>query len=102
MPSLSLPLRRLLSLGLSLGLSLLPRAAEAALDAGSLELVWYDEFGGGAVDWDKWVVDVGDGCDVNLCDWGNAEQQVSRGGESTAVAVYLRATAQHAILKESL
>lgn len=51
--------------------------AEAALDREALELVWYDEFGGGSVDWDKWLVDEGDGCDVNLCDWGNGEKQAS-------------------------
>lgn len=49
---------------------------EAALDLEELDLVWQDEFKGGAVDWDKWVVDEGDGCDVELCDWGNGEQQV--------------------------
>ena len=65
-----------MSVVLSLVLSLLPRAAEAALDQEALELVWYDEFAGGSVDWDKWVVDEGDGCDINLCDWGNGEKQV--------------------------
>ena len=65
-----------MSVVLSLVLSLLPRAAEAALDQEALELVWYDEFAGGSLDWDKWVVDEGDGCDINLCDWGNGEKQV--------------------------
>lgn len=52
------------------------RAAQGALDSDALRLVWYDEFDGAQVDWDKWVVDEGDGCDVNLCDWGNGEKQV--------------------------
>ncbi|CAN0567513.1 unnamed protein product, partial [Laminaria digitata] len=51
-------------------------AAEAALDIESLELVWFDDFVGDSVDWDKWIVDEGDGCDVGLCDWGNGEKQV--------------------------
>ena len=58
-------------------LLLLVWTAEAALDSGALELVWYDDFSGAAVDWDKWIVDEGDGCDVGLCDWGNGEKQVS-------------------------
>lgn len=62
---------------LSLALSLLPPTAEAALDQEALELVWYDEFSGGSVDLDKWVVDEGDGCDMELCDWGNGEKQAS-------------------------
>eukprot|EP00903_Cladosiphon_okamuranus_P018231 g16770.t1 len=62
-----------------------PRTAEAALDQEALELVWYDDFAGSSVDWDKWVVDEGDGCDVNLCDWGNGEKQYYR-TENAAVA----------------
>eukprot|EP00752_Nemacystus_decipiens_P012339 g10939.t1 len=75
----------LLLLILSLVLSVLPLTAEAALDQETLELVWYDEFVGGSVDWDKWVVDEGDGCDINLCDWGNGERQYYR-TENAAVA----------------
>lgn len=52
-------------------------AVEAALVTEDLQLVWHDEFNGGSVDWDKWVVDEGDGCDVDLCDWGNGEKQAS-------------------------
>ena len=59
-----------------MGLSLLGRSAEASLDQESLELVWFDNFLGESLDWDKWIVDVGDGCDIGLCDWGNGEQQV--------------------------
>lgn len=59
-------------------LLLLRRTSEAALDAEALRLVWYDEFEGAQLDWDKWVVDEGDGCDVLLCDWGNSEQQVQQ------------------------
>lgn len=58
--------------------SLVAREANTALDRDSLELVWYDNFSGDSLDWDKWVVDEGDGCDIDLCDWGNGEQQVNR------------------------
>ncbi|CAN0516537.1 unnamed protein product, partial [Scytosiphon promiscuus] len=51
-------------------------AGEAALDVDALELVWFDDFVGNSVDWDKWIVDEGDGCDIGLCDWGNGEKQV--------------------------
>lgn len=51
--------------------------AGAELDFDELELAWRDEFHGGSVDWDKWVADEGDGCDVDLCDWGNGEKQAS-------------------------
>lgn len=58
-------------------LLLLGWTVEAAIDQEALELVWYDDFEGSSVDWDKWIVDKGDGCDVGLCDWGNGEEQVS-------------------------
>lgn len=64
--------------GSSLFLFLLCRTSEAALDTEALRLVWYDEFQGAQLDWDKWIVDEGDGCDVLLCDWGNSEQQVQQ------------------------
>jgi beta-glucanase (GH16 family) len=38
-------------------------------------LVWSDEFEGSALDPSKWSVQVGDGCDINLCGWGNNELQ---------------------------
>lgn len=57
-------------------LALVALATEGAIDTDSLELVWYDDFVGGDVDWDKWVADEGDGCDIDLCDWGNSEKQV--------------------------
>ena len=39
------------------------------------DLVWADEFDGDAVDESKWSFQIGDGCDINLCGWGNNELQ---------------------------
>ena len=38
-------------------------------------LVWSDEFNGTALDAAKWSVQVGDGCDLGICGWGNNELQ---------------------------
>lgn len=38
-------------------------------------LVWSDEFNGTAVDPLKWEFQLGDGCDIGLCGWGNNELQ---------------------------
>lgn len=37
------------------------------------KLVWSDEFDGTALDQTKWNYQIGDGCDINLCGWGNNE-----------------------------
>lgn len=39
------------------------------------KLIWNDEFDTpGSPDPTKWKYDLGDGCDINLCNWGNGEQ----------------------------
>lgn len=38
-------------------------------------LVWSDEFNSNGLDLTKWSYQVGDGCDINLCQWGNNELQ---------------------------
>ena len=38
-------------------------------------LVWSDEFDGAALDTTKWEVQLGDGCDLGICGWGNGEFQ---------------------------
>lgn len=38
-------------------------------------LVWADEFDGSSLDLSKWSVQTGDGCDIELCGWGNNEAQ---------------------------
>lgn len=42
---------------------------------GDWTLVWSDEFDGTALDTGKWSAQVGDGCALNLCGWGNNELQ---------------------------
>ena len=41
----------------------------------SMELVWSDEFDGSELNTDNWNYEVGNGCDLNLCGWGNNELQ---------------------------
>lgn len=38
-------------------------------------IVWQDEFDGTTLDQNKWNYQIGDGCDQNLCGWGNNELQ---------------------------
>ena len=38
-------------------------------------IVWQDEFDGTTLDLTKWSYQIGDGCDQNLCGWGNNELQ---------------------------
>lgn len=44
-------------------------------ELGDWQLVWSDEFDGSTVDASKWSFQNGDGCDINLCGWGNDELQ---------------------------
>lgn len=39
------------------------------------KLVWADEFDGNEIDPTTWSLMHGDGCDINLCKWGNNELQ---------------------------
>lgn len=43
--------------------------------AAAQTLVWQDEFNGPAIDRNRWTYDVGDGCQIGLCGWGNSELQ---------------------------
>ncbi len=47
----------------------------AGLNAQCPTLVWADEFNGNSLNTDDWSYQVGDGCDIGICDWGNNEQQ---------------------------
>ncbi|MBB4080695.1 beta-glucanase (GH16 family) [Lewinella aquimaris] len=49
--------------------------SSSALVAQCPELVWSDEFDGDALNTDNWTYEIGDGCDRNLCGWGNNELQ---------------------------
>jgi len=39
------------------------------------QIVWQDEFEKTSLDDKKWSPQIGDGCDINLCGWGNNELQ---------------------------
>jgi beta-glucanase (GH16 family) len=39
------------------------------------QVVWEDEFEQTVLDDNKWSFQIGDGCDINLCGWGNNELQ---------------------------
>ncbi|MGV6806727.1 MAG: hypothetical protein ACWA5K_02340, partial [bacterium] len=39
------------------------------------EPAWQDQFNGEALDTSRWQIVEGDGCDQNLCNWGNDELQ---------------------------
>ncbi len=39
------------------------------------QVIWEDKFDEETLDLSKWTHQVGDGCDVNLCGWGNNELQ---------------------------
>ena len=41
-------------------------------------LLWNDEFDGTELDETKWTPQIGDGCDLGICGWGNAESQYYR------------------------
>lgn len=41
-------------------------------------LFWNDEFDGTELDPTKWIPQIGDGCDLGICGWGNAELQYYR------------------------
>lgn len=41
----------------------------------SMTLTWSEEFDGAALDADTWTYELGNGCDKNLCGWGNNELQ---------------------------
>lgn len=51
--------------------------------AANYELVWADEFDGASLDLTKWSYMIGDGCDINLCGWGNNERQYYKEGNVT-------------------
>ncbi len=61
---------------------------------GDWSLVWNDEFNGDRVDTGKWSFQLGDGCDIGLCGWGNNEQQFYTTGNAAVENGYLVITAK--------
>lgn len=47
----------------------------SSLSAQCPNLIWSDEFNGSSLNEEDWNIQIGDGCDLGICDWGNSEQQ---------------------------
>ena len=58
------------------------------------ELVWADEFDGAEVDQTRWSFQIGDGCDINLCGWGNNELEWYLAENATVADGFLTITAK--------
>ncbi|MBS7458669.1 glycoside hydrolase family 16 protein [Coralloluteibacterium stylophorae] len=50
-------------------------SAALALPAHAQAPVWEENFDGPSIDGDNWTYDVGNGCQIGLCGWGNSELQ---------------------------
>ncbi len=65
-----------------------------ALQAQCPSPVWADEFNGTSLDESKWNYQLGDGCDINLCGWGNNELQFYKKENATVSDGRLQITAK--------
>jgi len=57
-------------------------------------LVWQDEFDGAGLDGSRWSAQVGDGCAIDLCGWGNNELQWYDADNATVAGGLLAITAR--------
>ncbi len=57
-------------------------------------LIWADEFSGTAVDPNRWQMQLGNGCNIGLCGWGNNELQSYRAENATVSDGTLEITAR--------
>ena len=48
-------------------------------------LVWSDEFDGDVLDQSSWTYEMGNGCNIGLCGWGNNELQIYTDSEENAL-----------------
>ncbi len=75
--------------------ALLPLAAAPPAAAQQCPaVVWADEFAGSAVDPARWSFQLGDGCDIGLCGWGNNELQYYQAANATVGGGTLKVTAK--------
>ena len=61
---------------------------------GDWTLAWNDEFDGDRLDTSKWSFQVGNGCDIGLCGWGNNELQTYTTSNATVGSGLLSITAR--------
>ncbi|MEM1326099.1 MAG: family 16 glycosylhydrolase [Bacteroidota bacterium] len=57
-------------------------------------LVWEDNFDGTTLDNTKWTPQIGDGCDIGICGWGNNELQWYQAQNATVENGLLKITAR--------
>lgn len=60
-------------------------------------LIWSDEFNGNALDNSKWNIQLGDGCDIGNCGWGNNELQLYSAEAISVSDGFLTITAEKSI-----
>jgi beta-glucanase (GH16 family) len=63
------------------------------------ELVWADEFDGSSVDLNNWEFQIGDGCAIGLCGWGNNELEWYRAENARVEDGYLIITAKREVFQ---
>lgn len=63
-------------------------------------LVWQDEFNGKRLDDKKWHIMLGDGCDYDICGWGNQELQYYQDGNISVANGFLTITARKEKVKD--
>ena len=61
------------------------------------DLVWADEFSGTTLDNSKWNIQLGDGCDIGNCGWGNNELQLYSAENISVNDGFLTITAEKSI-----
>ncbi len=66
-------MRSLRALAVSSAVLLAAGCLPLAPTAQAQTLVWEDNFDGTSIDGNKWTYDVGTGCQIGNCGWGNAE-----------------------------
>jgi beta-glucanase (GH16 family) len=52
-----------------------PGPCDFSTEIEAYKLVWADEFEGAVLDTSSWTYEIGDGCDRDICGWGNNELQ---------------------------